>query len=66
MAAIIKREISAYFLSAIGYIVLAAFYIFGGFYFYMSELMAKTNSPCGFDNVCDNDICNSDFNYEAV
>ena len=31
MAAIIKREISAYFLSAIGYIVLAAFYIFGGF-----------------------------------
>lgn len=42
MAAIIKREISAYFLSAIGYIVLAAFYIFGGFYFYMSALMSNT------------------------
>ena len=42
MAAIIKREISAYFLSAIGYIVLAAFYIFGGFYFYMSVLMSNT------------------------
>lgn len=42
MAAIIKRELSAYFSSAIGYIVLAAFYVFGGFYFYMSALMANT------------------------
>lgn len=42
MIAIIKREISAYFSSAIGYIVLAAFYIFGGFYFYMSVLLSNT------------------------
>lgn len=42
MTAIIKREISAYFSSAIGYIVLAAFYVFGGFYFYMSVLMSNT------------------------
>lgn len=42
MGAIIKREISAYFSSAIGYIVLAAFYVFGGFYFYMSVLMANS------------------------
>lgn len=42
MTAIIKREISAYFSSAIGYIVLAAFYVFGGFYFYMSALMSNT------------------------
>ena len=42
MAAIIRRELSAYFSSAIGYIVLAAFYVFGRFYFYMSALMANT------------------------
>ncbi len=42
MIAIIKREIAAYFSSAIGYIVLAAFYVFGGFYFYMSGLMSNT------------------------
>lgn len=42
MIAIIKREILAYFSSAIGYIVLAAFYVFGGFYFYMSALMSNT------------------------
>lgn len=42
MGAIIKREISAYFSSAIGYIVLAAFYVFGGFYFYMSVLMSNS------------------------
>ncbi len=42
MIAILKRELSAYFSSAIGYIVLAAFYVFGGFYFYMSSLMSNT------------------------
>ena len=42
MIAIIKREILAYFSSAIGYIVLAAFYVFGGFYFYMSVLASNT------------------------
>lgn len=42
MGAIIKREILAYFSSAIGYIVLAVFYVFGGFYFYMSALVSNT------------------------
>ncbi len=42
MGAIIKREILAYFSSAIGYIILAVFYVFGGFYFYMSALMSNT------------------------
>lgn len=42
MKAIIKREISAYFSSAIGYIVLSAFYVFGGFYFYISSLVSNT------------------------
>lgn len=42
MIAIIKRELSAYFLSAIGYIVLAAFYVFGGIYFYLSVLMSNS------------------------
>lgn len=42
MSAIIKRELLSYFSSAIGYIILAAFYVFGGFYFYMSALMSNT------------------------
>ncbi len=35
MLAILKRELSAYFNSAIGYIVLAVFYFFSGMYFYL-------------------------------
>ena len=35
MSAIIKRELSSYFNSAIGYIVLAVFYFFSGLFFYM-------------------------------
>lgn len=35
MSAIFKREFSAYFNSAIGYIVLAVFYFFSGLYFYV-------------------------------
>ena len=42
MLAIIKREIYSYFSSAIGYIVLAMFYVFSGFYFYMNSLTANT------------------------
>lgn len=42
MLAIIKREILSYFSSATGYIILAAFYIFGGFYFYMTSLAYNT------------------------
>ncbi len=35
MLAILKRELSAYFNGAIGYIVLAVFYFFSGMYFYL-------------------------------
>lgn len=35
MSAILKRELSAYFNSAVGYIVMAVFYFFSGLYFYL-------------------------------
>ena len=35
MTAILRRELSAYFNSAIGYIVMAVFYFFSGMYFYL-------------------------------
>ena len=44
MSAIIKRELSSYFNSAIGYIVLAVFYFFSGLFFYMYCLMSNTTS----------------------
>lgn len=44
MSAIIKKELSSYFNSAIGYIVLAVFYFFSGLFFYMYCLMGNTTS----------------------
>ncbi len=44
MLAIMKREFSSYFLSAIGYIILSVFYVFGGFYFYAISLLNNTTS----------------------
>lgn len=44
MSAIIKREMNAYFNSAIGYIVLAVFYFFSGLFFYMYCLLSNTTS----------------------
>ena len=44
MTAIIKRELSSYFNSAIGYIVLAVFYFFSGLFFYMYCLLSNTAS----------------------
>lgn len=44
MSAIVKRELSSYFNSAIGYIVLAVFYFFSGLFFYMYCLMSNTTS----------------------
>lgn len=38
MTAIMRRELSAYFNSPIGYIFLSVFYVFAGFYFFMSCL----------------------------
>ncbi len=35
MSAILKRELSAYFNSAIGYVVMAIFFCFSGFFFYV-------------------------------
>lgn len=39
MGAILKKEIRAYFLSAIGYIFLAAFYFFSGYFFIHFSIM---------------------------
>lgn len=44
MTAIIKRELSAYFHSAIGYIVLAVFFFFSGMFFYVYCLYYNTSS----------------------
>ena len=44
MSAIIKRELSSYFNSAIGYIVLAVFTFFSGLFFYMYCLLSNTTS----------------------
>ena len=44
MWAIIKREISSYFTSAVGCVFLAAFYGFASFYFYMYCLMYQSAS----------------------
>lgn len=44
MIAIIKREISSYFTSAIGYTVLAIMYLLSGFFFYGTCLMANRSS----------------------
>lgn len=46
MIAILKRELSAYFNSAIGYIVLAVFYFFSGMYF--SVCINYNSSDLGF------------------
>ena len=44
MLAILKREISAYFKSSIGYIVMTIYFIFGGFYFYLTSLAQNSAS----------------------
>lgn len=44
MLAILKRELSAYFNSAIGYIVMAVFYFFSGMYFYLYCLYYGSSS----------------------
>lgn len=44
MLAIIKRELSAYFSSAIGYIFLAVFYLFAGFNFFVICLYSNSSS----------------------
>lgn len=47
MIAILKRELNAYFNSAVGYIVLAVFYFFSGLFFYLSCLLSNTSSLTG-------------------
>ena len=44
MFAIMKRELSSYFTSIIGYVVLAIFYFFGGFYFYANCLHGNSSN----------------------
>lgn len=47
MFAIYKRELSSYFSSPVGYIVLAAFMAFSGIYFYIQCLFSGTSSMYG-------------------
>lgn len=42
MGAIYRRELSTYFKTPIGYIFIAAFYLFAGFYFFAGTLFANT------------------------
>lgn len=44
MFAILKKEISSYFISPIGYIVMTIYWIFGGFYFYLTSLAQNSSS----------------------
>lgn len=44
MTAIIKRELSSYFNSAIGYVVLSVFYFFSGLFFYLYCFLGNTTS----------------------
>ena len=48
MVAILKRELNAYFSSAIGYIFLAVFYAFAGFYFFLSNVLSNTTDMRSF------------------
>ena len=41
MTAILRRELSAYFLSPIGYIYLTVFYVFSGLFFTLNTLMSQ-------------------------
>lgn len=44
MTAVFRRELSAYFRSPIGYIFIAVFYIFAGFYFFAGTLLSNTTN----------------------
>lgn len=50
MGAILKRELSAYFNSAIGYVVMAVYFFFSGLYFYMYCFVGNTTSMTGVFN----------------
>ncbi|MBC8571442.1 ABC transporter [Zongyangia hominis] len=48
MTAIFKRELSAYFSSAVGFIFLAVFFAFGGFYFFLGNVLSNTTDMRAF------------------
>lgn len=50
MGAILKRELSAYFNSAIAYVVMAVYFFFAGLYFYFYCFESNTTSMTGVFN----------------
>lgn len=50
MTAIFKREMKAYFSSAIGYVFLAVFLFFAGYFFFIGNVMQQTSSMSSFFN----------------
>lgn len=52
MTTIIRRELGAYFRSPIGYVFLAVFYAFSGYYFYLTSLLpARADISYVFGNM---------------
>ncbi len=47
MSAIFKRELRAYFVSPLGYVIVGAFYLFTGYYFFTYNLYGNTTDTYG-------------------
>ena len=47
MTAILKRELRAYFLSPLGYVFIAAYYVFAGYFFFQLNLMSNSSDMRG-------------------
>ena len=47
MKAVFKRELRAYFLSPLGYVIVAAMYFFTAFYFFTYNIYGNTTDTSG-------------------
>ena len=65
MGAILKRELSSYFNSAIAYVVLAAYFFFSGVFFYNYCIVYNSASlSYVYGNMLDYSVYNSDYDNE--